>query len=154
MKNALNTNFFSVQWARDPNHKVDKWDKKNIQVFAEKLGEYHTNNNIKEALKLLIELDELNIGFNGNYYGASASFIAWVKNYTTSNGTLLEIKESYFSEDYDEYKYELDEYILTWEKTDSRNAICIYKTQENYEISCIIAEYGYLTSDSPEIIIQ
>ena len=59
-----------MQWARDPNHKVDKWDKKNIQVFAEKLGEYHTNNNIKEALKLLIELDELNIGFNGNYYGA------------------------------------------------------------------------------------
>lgn len=154
LKNALNSNVFSVQWARDPNHKVDKWDKKNIQVFAEKLGEYHTNNNIKEALKLLIELDELNIGFNGNYYGASASFIAWVKNYTTSNGTLLEIKESYFSEDYDEYKYELDEYILTWEKTDSRNAICIYKTQENYEISCIIAEYGYLTSDSPEIIIQ
>lgn len=76
LKNALNSNVFSVQWARDPNHKVDKWDKKNIQVFAEKLGEYHTNNNIKEALKLLIELDELNIGFNGNYYGASASFIA------------------------------------------------------------------------------
>lgn len=99
----MNSNVFSVQWARDPNHKVDKWDKKNIQVFAEKLGEYHTNNNIKEALKLLIELDE---------------------------------------------------YILTWEKTDSRNAICIYKTQENHEISCIIAEYGYRTSDSPEIIIQ
>ena len=125
LKRALNSNAFSIQWAQDPSNKFNM-DKKSRQIFAEKLGEYHTNNNIKKALELLTEMNELTI-FGFYDVTASSSFIAWIKDYTTSNGTRLP------SSTYDKYK--LFEYILVWEKSDPRNRILIYTTETEY--TCI-----------------
>ena len=108
LKESLNNNTFSAEWAEDNGHKDIGYDDKAMQVVADQLGKYHENNEVEKALYVLSELFKFEVEIDGHYYYASSDFINWIQESAQSEGELMEPSNNKF------LKYNLYGYTISW----------------------------------------
>ena len=87
IKSALNSEVFTSEWAVNNGYKYDVNSQKGMEIVAEKLESYRNENDAESAIKVIIELLELGIEFDGKYYYFSSGYINWLKDNIQSNGS-------------------------------------------------------------------
>ena len=116
---ALDDGSFSTEWVSSSGDKVvSNWDKKALDIVANKLGEYHTNDDVENALALITVLMERGIKIDGEYFYASGSFIEWIKEKSISDGN--------GSNDGEDYNYTVFGYKIKWNANMLMNQFYLY----------------------------
>lgn len=121
---ALDDGSFSTEWVSSSGDKVvSNWDKKALDIVANKLGEYHTNDDVEHALALITVLMERGIKIDGEYFYASYSFIEWIKEKSISDGN--------GSNDGEDYNYTVFGYKIKWNANMMMDQFYLYVPSEN-----------------------
>ena len=116
---ALEDGSFSSEWTSSSGTEVvNNWDKKALDIVANKLGEYHANNDVENALDLLIVLMERGIEIDGERFYASSSFIEWIKEIAISGGQ--------GTNDGENYRYEVMGHEIKWNANMMMNQFYLY----------------------------
>lgn len=130
LKTALDDGTFSSSWRSSDNQRVlYKYDTRSLQIVADKLSEYHENNDVENAVDLLNNIMELGIEIDGKYIYASSNFIDWIKDNALEQGKgYIETKPAKYSWANDDhiYHYTLFEHQLRWNPEMMLNQFYMY----------------------------
>ena len=132
LKEAVSSGTFSSEWrsSKGGSLVLDR-DQKALQIVADKLSEYHSNDDVKSALSLLTELMELDIEIDGRYFYASSSFVNWVKDSAIANGNQGSIVSLPQYREDEEMQYNIYGYQLTWDPNMIMNQFYLYVPSKN-----------------------
>lgn len=155
LKEAVSSGTFSSEWRSSKGSKVvSNWDQKALQIVADKLSEYHSNDDAKSALSLLTELMELDIQIDGKYFYASSSFIDWIKDSAISNGSHGSIVSLPQYRKEEEMQYNIYGYQLTWSPDMMMNQFYLYVPSENDSFIVMVNNSFYKIPSSEKVGIN
>lgn len=136
---ALDNGTFTSEWVVSKGYEYEIDSKKGVEKIAAKLHELHSEDNVKEAIKILLVLFEFDVEIDGEYYYASDSFIDWLKSEAKENG-----KGEYWS--YNNI-YELYGHTLSWSTNSFMNSVYL----DSHIITTNNSHYSHPISEKVEI---